>query len=427
MKHGRQWQGFGAALGASLLLLGALQALAADPGAVGGQGNQPSAPVSTQEIDLAYQPLPGRVEGWRLRIASRSIPFPKEPPLAGRAVGRGIIESAFQGVSSSTTNNTVNLPFLWDYTTGKLYLDLNRNGDLAAAPVFSTPQPSPVALRRGQYFYQTFTNINLSYPPGWRPRLVDIHLYGYRGQNVLGGNLVWRCFWQGKLVEKGREWQIGLVENPNHIGTAEGGDLVLRPWSEREKPVNCQDGTLTGFECPANLFFQGRACHLEFDYVKGRVPGPRFRLRLVDVPLALGWLKIHGQYIERLMLHGTGSMSSWAAVLDSPEVETSLPVGNYSISGVYLRRGAAAACSGFRRAGQRRLSISAGRPASVRIGGPLTNWVAIQPQARALALDYKLMGADGAYTMLNYDWSKPPRFTVYRGGHQIGSGTFEHG
>jgi hypothetical protein len=192
-------------------------------------------PASTQSASLECQELPASTMHCQLRIVPGAAPFRSEPELAGRKVGRGTIQSAFRlGPPPLQSNNSINVPFLWDYATGRLYLDLRRDGGLANAPLFATTERPAVKLRAGMYFYQPFTNINLTFGPGpdSRPRLVDIHLYGFDGQNVLGGNLAWRSFWQGCLTLQGREWQIGLVEDPNHLGTAQDGSLVLRPWSD---------------------------------------------------------------------------------------------------------------------------------------------------------------------------------------------------
>lgn len=386
-----------------------------------------ASPGLSQSIDLEYKELPTRILGRQLRIAPRSVPFRNEPWVAGRKVARGTILCAFYGGSTGAqSNNCINLPFLWDYTAGTFYLDLRRDGDLASAPVYFTGGRPAVKLSSGNYFYQPFTNINLTFP-GSDPhaRLVDIHLYGYDGQNVRGGNLVWRCYWEGRLSLDGQEWQIGLVEDPNHFGTSEEGYLLLRRWSEREAPFSLEDGSLTGFECPSLLSFRDRACRLSFDYING--PVSKYNLQLSEVAVEMGGLLVRGQFIDRLILRQDQVASPYTAIVDAPVDQTRIPAGQYDLYGVCLKREGVAAFRTYWRRQPVKLWISPGATNSLTAGGPLTNWAAIGRQGRALSIAYELRGADGTYKMAQEDRSKPARFAVYCGGRKIGFGIFEYG
>jgi len=167
--------GLGAASLAVGLVVGGSPSLAAE-----GLSAADSHTSSNQTVLLDYRETPFRIKGWRLDITPRSAPFRKEPELAGRKVSRGAIHATFHGVHKPGEHfdNVINAPFLWDYTEGKLYLDLSREGDLAKGPVFSTGQRVANDLRSGKYFYQSFTNIHLTFGSGadTQPRLVDIHL-----------------------------------------------------------------------------------------------------------------------------------------------------------------------------------------------------------------------------------------------------------
>jgi hypothetical protein len=168
---------------------------------------------SAQTVYLDYRELDTRIIGSRLNITPRAEPYKKEPDWGGRAICRGTINSAFHGVEKpgASPGHSINLPFAWDYKQGKLYLDVNRNGDLTDDAVYSTT-PSP-----GNYYYQTFTNIQITFDAQASAHrvLVDIAVYGYDGKNVSGGNLTWHSYWQGKALLGDRECQVGLVENPN--------------------------------------------------------------------------------------------------------------------------------------------------------------------------------------------------------------------
>ena len=224
----------------------------------------------SQAVYLEYQELGSRIKGWRLNITSQVEPFKKEPDWGGRHICRGTINSAFHGVERPGTlpGHAINLPFAWDYTRGKLYLDLKHSGDLTEHPGYST-QPGS-----GDYFYETFTNLNLAFnaeAPS-HPVLVDIALYAHKGKTIAGGNLTWRSFWQGKAVLQGRECQVGLIEHPNHLGSTAEASLLFRPWSERGKEFSLEDGLLTGFEYCTNLFAYGQAYCLACAYLRRRYP-----------------------------------------------------------------------------------------------------------------------------------------------------------
>jgi hypothetical protein len=418
----KTWPGLGAAPLAVWLAIGGALGLAAEGPRVADPQIRP-----TQTIFLDYRETAARIKGWRLDITPRTAPFRKEPDLAGRKVCRGTIQAAFRGVQKPGEHfeNVINAPFLWDYTEGKLYLDLSRDGDLAKGHAFSTSERPATELRSGKYFYQPFTNIHLTFGLGAdsQPRLVDIHLYGYDGQNQPGGNLVWRSFWQGKVSLEGRDWQIGLVEDANHLGTSQGGHLLLRPWTERDRAFNLENGSLDGFECPTNLFFHSRAYRLTFDYTKGAPP--KYRLDLAEAAVELGELALNGQFINRLLFVQHQGQPPFTVVLDRPEPKTRIPVGVYAGYHIYLKEKGAGA---FRNYQQPRItSISSKNTTVLNAGGPLTNSVVVGRHGLVLSLDYQCRGADGAYTMAGNDRTHPPLFAIHQAGQQIGSGHFEYG
>ncbi|HEY5912844.1 MAG TPA: hypothetical protein VJA21_19810, partial [Verrucomicrobiae bacterium] len=112
---------------------------------------------ATHTVYLDSREQDSRVIGWRLNVTPQAVPFTKEPDWGGRNICRGRINSVFRDVErpGAAPARSIDLPFAWDYKRGKLYLDTNRNGDLAEETVYSTEPTS------GNYFYQTFTNIHL--------------------------------------------------------------------------------------------------------------------------------------------------------------------------------------------------------------------------------------------------------------------------
>jgi hypothetical protein len=390
-------------------------ALAACGWLFAGDSQTPSASVNaTQTVFLEYRELGSEAMIWNLPLTIQSAPFKKEPALGLRKVLRGTLKF---GSSSDQY-----LPFIWDYGRGKLYLDLNRNQDLTddAGGVFTCTQPLQYANN-----YQTFANIRLSFKTrdGSHPALVDLNLYNY-GQ--LTANAATRSYWAGKALLQGREWQLGIIEDAAaEPGLAEKGYLLLRPWTERDRAFNLQDGSLDGFQLCRNLFLDGQAYHLDCSYLQ-QGGSPRYRVALEERQAELGELKLSGKFIKRFVLPG----SKFTVVMDAPEPVVKVPVGSYGQCQVQLKQGSGEAYRGVARLvtphAADATKITATKSAILAVGGPLTNSVGVSRHGRALNLSYQLVGAGGeAYQLLGA--RQQPEFAAYRDGKKIASGKFEFG
>ena len=65
---------------------------------------------------------------------------------------------------------------------------------------------------------------------------------------------------------------------------------------------------------------------------------------------------------------------------------------------------------------------------TLKVGGPLDNSVEVKRIGRVLQFSYKLVGADGKeYTSRNGNKENAPKFAVFKGNKEIGSGTFSFG
>jgi len=99
---------------------------------------------------LDYREVSYSFVTWPLPITTRSSAFTKEPALSRSQVTRGLLKLGGGGSNE--------MAFAWDRAAGKLYLDLNRNLDLAddSTGVFSS-------LGGARESYQAFTNIPLPF------------------------------------------------------------------------------------------------------------------------------------------------------------------------------------------------------------------------------------------------------------------------
>jgi hypothetical protein len=391
------------------------------------QGSVPSpAADPAQTVSLTYQELSYSVVNWGTVVNLQAAPFKKEPAFGSRKVLRGTLQFG--------NNSEQAIPFAWDRSEGKLYLDLNRNQDLTDDPhgVFSSSNP-----RQGSNYYQTFTDVHLSFktPAGSYQALVDLNLYSFGDR--LSGNAACRSIWTGRATLQGSDWQVGIVENfSGTVGSAASGYMLVRPWAAREQPfhLDFQNGGLDGFLFSPNLFFGGHAYQAACDYVAQGGP-PHFNLRLKEQPVELGELKLTGRFINRLVLtgsRGAPARERMTVILDSPQPVVKIPTGSYGECRVGLKAGGVEACRELNRYGgppsKPTVVLGNGAPAVLAAGGPLTNSVSVNREGRRLALSYQLVGADGArYQLPGNDRLHPPEFAIAKDGKVIASGKFEFG
>jgi hypothetical protein len=377
----------------------------------------PSSSPSTNAItaSLAYQETACSVFNWSVSLTTQTAPFKNEPAAAAGKTVRGVLN--FGGDASNS------IPFVWQRDARKLFLDLNRNQDLtAAAGTFSSRAETRLS-------YQTFTNVRLplTTTQGRCRMLADLNFYDYGAR--LNCNLSVRCFWQGKVTLHGQDWQVGAIPS---VWSEKNGSrnisfehhLLLRPWEKQNQAFNNDNGSLDAVPFSQKLFFGGQAYQL--DWLAAAPNGEvKPSLRFTEQSVALGDLKITGQFIQRLLLPG----ETYQVVLDRPAATVKIPTGSYHQPEVRLEQGGTAA---FLNSGQpqsgNRISVDGKTPAVLNVGGPLTNSVLASRHGEDLRLDYRLIGVGGeTYQMANENRSHPPEFAIYKGDKQIASGKFEFG
>ena len=365
-------------------------------------------------VSLEYQETAYSVFNWSVSVSPQTVPFKNEPAAAGKVV-RGVLN--FGGDASNS------IPFVWQRDARKLFLDLNRNQDLtAAAGTFSSRAETPLN-------YQTFTNVRLplTTAQGRCRMLVDLNFYDYGTR--LNCNLSARCFWQGRATLHGQDWQVGAIpsvwsERNGSKNISLEHHLLLRPWEQQNQAFNNFDGSLETVPFSRKLFFGGQAYQL--DWLAAAPNGEvKPSLRFTEQSVALGDLKITGQYIQRLVLPS----ETYQAVLDRPAATVKIPMGSYYQPNLRLEQGGTAAYLNFNQPPSgNRISVNDKVPAVLNVGGPLTNFVLVSRHGEDLRLDYRLVGVGGeTYQMANENRSHPPEFAVFKDAKQIASGKFEFG
>jgi hypothetical protein len=390
---------------------------------------QDSPAASTHTVVLDYQETQHLAVGWGVVLTPEAKPFQKEPDLAQRKVWRGTLQ--FGGGDQAVR-------FVWDYTQGKLHLDVNNNRDLTDDPVFSCP-----ASRFSDANNQTFTNVHLSFktPAGNRQALIDLSLFYPRSPRP-NASATCRSLWEGKVSLQGKDWQVGVVETAPG-GGAEAGLFVIRPWEDRDVALENEAGSIDLLPFSPNLYFCDRAYRVDCSPVD-QEGGRKFKVSLREKEAELGELKLTGKHIQRLRLTaderrnpsgkqpGTSeTRAPFTVVLDHPGPIAKVPVGSYNRCEVQLQAGKLMAYRDVRRydpASNLRLTVSTTNTAELAAGGPLTNSVSLGRRGRYLSMGYQLLGADGAvYQLASGQRLLPPSFKIQKNGKVLHADNFQYG
>jgi len=380
------------------------------PGGAGAEPGPDTSPASGsgQSIECTYKEISvGCVARSYLLAEPLSETLKQQPDFGQNEVSRHALR----------LKDAPAMAMAWDKTANILYLDLNRNQDL-------TDDPAGVITNVvGSNRYPTFRDIRLTVPTQGReiPFLLDFSLFPMPVGSRTHINIQVRSFWQGKAVLGAREFEVGLVEQPD---TENSRQLVLRSWDRHEEPLSLDDDSLDAVAMPRELFVGGHIYAIESTFDTNAKP-VRCRLELRDTVPTVGEVRLTGQYLDRLVL----TDDKRAVVLDQPSPVEKVPLGQYTVQGVRLKSGkVTASLAPSPREPGPRIHVSPTDPAVLRMGGPLTNSVSITRRGKSLAFSYELRGGAGAaYQLTGQGPRVQPEFAVYQGDRKVATGKFEFG
>jgi hypothetical protein len=361
-----------------------------------------------RELVLRPEAVPYELENAVWNLDQTNGPFLKEPQLSPQHALHSTLRFG------RDTSNAFAL--IWDQPKQKLYLDLNRNLDL-------TDDPAGVFSSTNSGFSQLFANVSLPLKTalGLLPAKLDLRLSTDGTGGWVQVRLTARTLWQTKVSLGGEPWQVAVADRLlRPEGPTAAQFLLLRPWEIRTNQV-WFDYPLCGMiPFPARLFWLDHAFLLERRLATGD-QGPFCQLELAPQQPTLTELTLSGESLCYAMLQ---SSNGYTVVLRGPAGTVRIPSGCYTVSGVWLKHGAAQA----RWLGEKPIPVNATTATSLALGAPLTNSVSLERYGRKLVLDYQLKGADGArYHPAQEDRQHPPEFIVYHGGRKVLSGKFRYG
>ena len=341
----------------------------------------------------------------------RSEAFDKEPDFGSRDILRGEL-------SFGPSEHPEQMGFAWDKLDGKLYVDLNRDGDLTNDPNGVLETDDSCA---GQYYNQDFPSFPLSFS-------TDLGVYHYRlksfmqsyAEHYKRAEFRVNSGYSGKTELYGRQWRVEV--NDKLAGMIQRGNKLSIFCSD-----NPASNAISSLPLPESIFLDGRCYEVGFEFKKSENPSPSLRCTLREKTVSTGRLRIEGKWVHRLVL-GDGEI----LILPEPvEGIAVVPTGNYTVRQCNLKYDKEKPVISPTRLNEIKVTVSEDGENILRIGGPLNSQVNIQRMGKVLKFDYELVGAGGekydARQITNYDDSKKPSVAIYKGDMQVGSGNFEYG
>jgi hypothetical protein len=340
-------------------------------------------------------------------------PFEKEPDFEGRDVLRGELRIGVPDYEEL-------MGFVWSRIDGKLYVDLNRDGDLTNDPNgvlsaedshggedyynhnFLTTFPVSVSTELGTYHYRLSAFLQ-SYGDYFK----QARFYqesGYSGKTTL-----YEKQWlfqvsdkPGGFIEQGNEFSLSSIDNPNA-------------------------NSILSLSLPASLYLDGRCYDMGFEFKKSEHSSPSLWCTLREKNVSTGLFQIESKWVQRLAF-GNGEI----LVLPEPlQGEAIVPTGRFLVKQCDLKYNPDKPVISPNRLHEINVTVLDGRENKFQIGAPLTNSVQIERVGKVLKLDYKLKGAGGevydAQRIHNYDSNKKPSVAIYKGDMQVATGQFEYG
>jgi hypothetical protein len=353
-------------------------------------------------FDLEYQP-----DGFNCRISANireeGEKFAKEPDFAGRNIARGLLLTG--------ANVEQYTGFAWDQAGGKLYLDMNHNGDLTDDPegIFESNKPDSS--------YQTFEDIHLEVQRDIirLPYVVRVYFSRYGKMQAYCNASVSSGF-SSEVKLYGRRWYVAVADDMN--GVIDRDDQLFLSPLDKDAEVGRNQHSLPLAE---RIFFDGHNYDLSFELKAGQMK-PSLRATFTESEVPMGRLSLEGKFIKRLSLRA----GSARVLLEAPEAIESIPVGEYECESIFLDGGELGL---FSTSDAHTLSVLVleNENATLKVGGPLSSSVDVKRMGNTLQLNYKLLDVWGHSYTSGQRVDKPPTFTIYKGDKEIASGSFEYG
>ncbi|MCX5636956.1 MAG: hypothetical protein NTX52_04585 [Planctomycetota bacterium] len=338
----------------------------------------------------------------------RNVPFDKEPQLGANGIFRGVLNYPGQ------TNDNAGVGFIWDKSEGRLYVDLNKDGDLT-----NDPNGILESERKQRADFQNFPAFPLSFSTrnGISRYQVKADMQGTEWFQQAGFTI--RSGYSGQIDLYGGQWRFSVNDNFEGI-VQKGSRLSVSPTGK--------DATnfISSLPSPESLFLEGQCYDMAFEFRKSDNDYPALWCKLTERTVPLATLRVEGRWISQLVLGD-----------DDVLVLPPLTEGAFSVPAMPLS--VKKCCLKYEK-DKPEISPKANMPSVhllenqemvLRIGGPLGNSVDIKRAGKILKFNYELVGVGGekydVQQITNYDNNKKPSIAIYKGDMQLAGGKFEFG
>jgi len=369
-----------------------------------------SSVLSRTEYELRYVP-----EGEASYIRSFSInlktgiSFAKEPEdIRNKDVVRNTLE--FYQVEGRRTG------FAWDHSAGRLYIDMNANGDL-------TDDPEGVyegsVNERGRFSPVIF-NVMMDGRPCKVYTEFDFYRYGSHGFYN------WKILssWTGDVRIGSRTWRMTVYGDlDGKIHNRSYHDYLTLDSMEKSDAIPTGLPTQYG-HIPIGLEILFNDTFLSFDFKVSheKLNEPVLKVAVSELSRPFSYADIRGEYIRRLVLQG-----SMPVYHDHPSGRIRVPVGVDDWDAHILlqppgdiSRRAYATLSDVK--------LDQDEVTALKVGGPLENQIVCDKSSKRLVFSTQIVGIGGEkYNLEPLDYSTPPEIIATHLGKVIMKSRFSYG
>jgi hypothetical protein len=311
--------------------------------------------------------------------------------------------------------------FAWDSYESKLYIDLNRDGNLTNDPNGVLQSGDPV---HGGNISQNFPEfpLSISTPHG---------KFNYRLKASLRNYSSWKhaefvilSGYTGMVQLPDQEWAFRVVV-PLGTDVSRSRDFSIPSITKgfsghRANPL----------PLPKSVSLNSRCYDLEFEFREAKDDCPDLWCVLTEKEVPLAQLRIESQSVNQLAF-GNHEMLILPPLVDEVDEAVSVPVGDFHLktcSLKYQEDRPGVSPQGIR---DIRVKIAQEGENVLKIGAPFQNTVRIERMGKVLKFHYELKGIGGeiysAREITGYDDDKKPSVAIYKGDIQLAAGEFEYG
>jgi hypothetical protein len=312
------------------------------------------------------------------------------------------------------------IPFAWNITQLRLYIDFNRNFDL-------TDDPNNVFEGVQEKGYQSFKDIPIRTTIRGEPYtyLMNINLYdGKRGAGYFDSHSTWK----GMIDLPQFKAEMSIMDNLDGKLICNDKNEIMKdyctliPLVSKDHPTSFPADSFTelaSFPITEKIHLNERSYELKYDFFK---QGEGFDIRVIfeEKHPDTGTIRFLGENIKEAVLSG-----EYLVHFYSPSSEMKIPVGCYQKETILLQKPRWHVTMMARM--KKRITIQKEKCYDFHAGGPLQNHLTVDRFRRKyLSLDHKVTGiGNEEYARTNnYD---PPLLEIYQGEEKILSDKFEFG